>query len=305
MSTSFESTTANGQWVNLLANLIRQGREVNPRAIKTRELICQTSCVDMRMPLVTINRRKLGYRFLLAEALWILNGDARVWTISGFSKEISKFSDNGMYFQGAYGPMVVQQLDYVVDSLVKDRDSRQAVMTIWRPNPRPSKDIPCTVSVQFLIRDNKLYCLDTMRSSDTWLGWPYDVFNFSMLSAVIALMLRAKGLEVDLGRLLLTAGSQHLYEANESEALHCLDTAQDHWEYTPLDINDFHSAQEFMSHLQDLLADHPNLVEWEPGDFLYELRNRFQAIKNRPRPSPVGDPDAGAGDKPKTAVRGE
>jgi thymidylate synthase len=43
--------------------------------------------------------------------------------------------------------MIKQQLDYVVEALVKDNDSRQAVLTIWRPSPAPSKDIPCTVSI--------------------------------------------------------------------------------------------------------------------------------------------------------------
>lgn len=53
-----------------------------------------------------------------------------------------------------------------------------------------------------------------MRSSDAWLGWVYDVHNFSCISAFIALHLKG----VELGALFLTAGSQHLYEGNTEAA---------------------------------------------------------------------------------------
>jgi thymidylate synthase len=107
--------------------------------------------------------------------------------------------------------MIRDQLHFVIDALNADKDTRQAVMTIWRPNPRPSKDIPCTVSVQFLIRDGLLHVVDTMRSSDLWLGWPYDIFNFSMLARYVICHLKQKP---ELGVIVLQAGSAHLYEQN-------------------------------------------------------------------------------------------
>jgi hypothetical protein len=151
-------------------------------------------------------------------------------------------------FDGAYGPRVVDQLRYVVDCLWKDPMSRQAVMEVWRPNPRESLDIPCTLTLQWLIRDGKLHCIDSMRSSDAWLGWVYDVFSFSMLSSCILLMLseRAKKTlavmstesgnwdyykmvaDTGLGTLYLVTGSSHLYvHPKEDGAAH-----------VPYDIND-------------------------------------------------------------------
>ena len=52
-----------------------------------------------------------------------------------------------------------------------------------------------------------------MRSSDAWMGWPYDIYNFSCITAFIALHLN-----VDIGRLYLTAGSQHLYDEHIDKA---------------------------------------------------------------------------------------
>jgi thymidylate synthase len=104
-------------------------------------------------------------------------------------------------------------MDYVVDALVKEPTSRRAVLTIWRENPPPSRDTPCTISVQFLLRDGYLNELVYMRSSDTWLGLPYDLFTFTMVAATVYLKLRDKGLDLrGLGRLTNIAGSRHLYQ---------------------------------------------------------------------------------------------
>jgi thymidylate synthase len=216
-------------WLTDLSRVVGQGLRVSPRGQSTLELVgFQSSPVDMSQPFLTSKPRKLGYRFMAAEAAWILSGDNRVETISPYSKEISNFSDDGKVFAGAYGPKVLDQIEYVVESLAKDRDTRQAVLTIWRENPGPSKDVPCTVSVQWLVRDGLLHCVDTMRSSDLWLGHPYDVVNFSMLSVMVAVELRDKfDVKVGLGSLFLQAGSKHVYERNLEGAKLCLDELVD------------------------------------------------------------------------------
>jgi thymidylate synthase len=171
------------------------------RGLQTMEILSHQTEVDMSYPIVTLKARKLGYKFMCAEAWWILTGQNTVETIKPYSKEIERFSDDGVYYNGAYGPRIVDQLTYAVDCLAKDPSSRQAIIEIWRPNPRDSKDVPCTIAVQFLIRDNHLYCIDTMRSSDLWLGWPYDIFNFTMLSARILELLAKRSVEFKKTRL--------------------------------------------------------------------------------------------------------
>lgn len=204
----------NKVWCNLLSDIMTKGSIVGPRGKNTKEIIAHQTKIDMNQPVLSVVARKMGYRFMCAEAWWILSGHNRVDLIKPYSKDISNFSDNGITFAGAYGPKIVDQLQYVVECFEQDIESRQAVEIIWRENPRKSKDIPCTISVQFIIRNGKLHCIDTMRSSDAWLGWVYDVFNFSCLSMWIVLALKQKGINVELGNLTLQAGSQHLYESN-------------------------------------------------------------------------------------------
>ena len=216
---------ANSAWVDLIRGIVEHGEECRPRGLRIKEILCNTIVVDMARPVVSVRTRKIGYRFMAREAYCILTGKNDVPSIEKYSPHIASFSNDGYRFDGHYGPKVVDQLRYVVDSLVKDVDSRQSVLSIWRENPRDSFDIPCTLTVQFLIRDGRLHCIDSMRSSDAWLGVPYDVFNFSMLSAYVLLMLRAHdrkqgergGMQCEalsnlqLGNLYLTAGSSHLY----------------------------------------------------------------------------------------------
>ena len=268
---------ANTVWCDLMARILNEGHEVNPRGFKSREILCSTSIVDMSSPVVTIKARNLGRRFQAAEAWWILSGKNDVASITQYSKQIANFSDDGLTFSGAYGPMVVDQLRYVVDSLYSDLETRQAVMTIWRRNPRQGKDIPCTVSCQWLIRNGKLDCIDSMRSSDTWLGWPYDVFNFSMLSAYILLMLRRRENldggychttmplfgKVELGKLYLVAGSQHLYERDFDKVRWVLNRASDVEQYDPLDLNEFSSPGDFLKHLELLKDRKDSGYKWQ------------------------------------------
>lgn len=244
--------SANEAWVDLLTRVYSSQVSTSPRGLLTKELLgCQTQ-VDMTRSVVSVRARKLGRKFLAAEAWWILTGKNDVASISPYSKDIVKFSDDGKRFSGAYGPAIVDQLTFVCDSLVSDYDTRQAVATIWRRNPRPSKDIPCTVACQWLIRSGKLHCVDTMRSSDVWLGYPYDVFNFSMLSAMILLTLRQRDerlKDLQLGTLTLTAGSQHLYESNFKAVEQLFDNVSaDSYRY--FDADDFASPEQLVELLE-------------------------------------------------------
>ena len=209
----------NQEWLYTLKQIAQYGELADPRGRECHEILQHKTVVDMNNPILTIPERKLGYKFMAAEAAWILSGDNRVSTIAPYSKMIKRFSDDGITYHGAYGPKIRDQIRYVARTLIQDNSSRQAVINIWRENPPETKDVPCTLSLQFVIRNGYLHCFDTMRSSDIWLGWPYDVFNMSMVSRyLIAYMKQIGAIVPQLGKLYLTAGSQHLYAAQADQA---------------------------------------------------------------------------------------
>jgi len=204
-------------WRKLLCDILDNGHPVAPRGQPTLEVLhVNKVTVDMARAVVTDPRRKLSYQFQCAEALWILAGDNRLEPLTKYVKRMADFSDDGVTLAGAYGPRVVSQLDYVVNALRTDRDTRQAVLSIWTPCPAPSKDIPCTISMVFSIRDNRLYQHVMMRSSDAWMGIPYDMFSFSciglrVLCAYNAPLLSTASCIVP-GALTISMTSSHLYE---------------------------------------------------------------------------------------------
>lgn len=185
-----------------------------PRGHNTREITGLSLRIrDMRNNIIVHPERNINYKFMVAEWLWMAMGMNDLETLTKYNGQMSRFSDDGKILAGAYGPMLATQWDYVMDSLRKDSVSRQAVATIWRPNPSPSKDIPCTISMQFITRNGWLHLIVTMRSSDVWLGIPYDVYSFSQLANGIAGELGLKP-----GYLQMQLGSSHLYENDFEKA---------------------------------------------------------------------------------------
>lgn len=190
---------------------------VSPRGMEVREQIGGKYTVPMPA-YIDLEDRKVNADFMFAEAAWIISGSNRLEDLTETMKSYANYSDNGVTLEGAYGPKVVDQLNYVVDTLENDNDSRQAIINIWRERPRPSKDIPCTLSMGFMIRENKLEMVVNMRSHDIVLGSTYDVFSFSAVANVVRLLLAERGIEIDkdengnFGNLTVNANSLHLYE---------------------------------------------------------------------------------------------
>ena len=133
----------NTAWKNQLETILEHGVAVAPRGMKTLELPSYQLVVDMKYPVLTISERKLNYRFMAAEAYWILSGSDDVAGVADYNPNIAQFSDDGRAFFGAYGPRIADQLPYVVEKLITDCDTRQATLT--NMDTKPSEDQGCTV----------------------------------------------------------------------------------------------------------------------------------------------------------------
>lgn len=213
--------TGDQLYQEVLSHLLEEGVEAAPKGKTTKELIGMHLVLgDPAASMITLPGRKLNYHFMVAEWVWMSLGMNDVDMIAPYNKQITQFSDDGATFRGAYGPKLLEQLPYVLEVLWADPASRQAVMTFWRERPRQSRDVPCTVSVQFLRRDEEdgfpishVDMLVYMRSNDAWLGLPYDLFNFTQLQAQVAFELGAV-----MGTYHHIVGSMHLYEEHWEKA---------------------------------------------------------------------------------------
>lgn len=214
------ASSPNALYTTLLQTLLVSGVETSPRRLATREILnLGLTITDPLHSVITIPERNLNYHFMAAESLWILSGSDDAAMIGAYNSQMLKFSDDGVTFWGAYGPRFREQLDHVLSTLRRDPHSRQAVITLWRQNPPQTRDVPCTLAWQFLIRGGSLHLIATMRSSDAWLGIPYDIYTFCSVQRLVAV-----ALSLPLGAFHLNLGSSHLYEPDFEKALRLVDS---------------------------------------------------------------------------------
>ncbi len=243
--------STNTQYMDCLSELIRSNRATSPRGMLTFELLNDIFTCEMVEPAITITTRKLNYHFMMAEAWWILTGSNKLSDLVPYMRTYENYSDDGRTLYGAYGPSFVEQVDSVVDKLLKDSDTRQAVMTFWIKNPKPSKDIPCTIGAQFMIRDNYLDMTVMMRSQDAWKGLPYDIFSFSMMAQYVKLEMYARmGMYCPLGKLTIFAGSRHLYNDDRHKVFQILDKTV-HWNQYPIHLLGYNKPECLLNDLCD------------------------------------------------------
>ena len=181
-----------------------------------------TRCI-LRSPI-----RKLPMRYMIGELIWYAAGVPTLDAIRLYTGAWDRMSDDGIYVNSNYGFRIQHAVDEAADRhfdqlrmveelLRKDPATRQAVIHIKQARDLvnfPTKDVNCTVCLQFFIREEKLYCTTYMRSNDLWMGFPNDVFQFTAIQTYLAMRLG-----VGLGTYTHIAGSLHLYERNYKTSL--------------------------------------------------------------------------------------
>ena len=180
---------------------------------KTKEITnAQVTLTNINNNLVSI--RNMSKLYLLAELTWYFAGRTDTKFIGTFANTWRMITDDGKTNNSAYGYIIqykhgFNQIKKVIELLRKDPTSRRALININTPNKNviETKDEPCTIALQFLIRNNKLNCTAMMRSNDIWFGFPYDVAFFTELQKYIA-----NQLNIDCGEYTHFATSLHAYE---------------------------------------------------------------------------------------------
>lgn len=172
--------------------------------------------LDASHNLVTSAERRLNYRHMIAEALFNLTTQS-IDIMKRYNKGIVKFvADQERHERDiatwAYHPNLRSGLIYSVDCLRFDIHSRRAIATI-SPQHRAKGTPPCLSSLMFNVRDDKLNCIATMRSNDAWLGFPLDVFQFTLFQHLVA-----AALDLEVGWYQHNVGSMHLYERDREKA---------------------------------------------------------------------------------------
>jgi len=165
--------------------------------------------------------------YAAGELMWYLSGSEDGEFICHYAPSYERFLNDGVAL-GAYGPHIrgplksvggFDPLMRIASLLTAKPDTRQAVLPIYGYHDLQAagslaNDIPCTLGLQFLVRDSSLNVISTMRSNDLWQGLPYDIFAFATINVLLA-----HHLDLSPGWICHQAGSLHLYERH-AEATH-------------------------------------------------------------------------------------
>lgn len=228
-------TMAQG-YASIVDHVFTEGRPVSPRGMRTREV--RDVVIQITRPLVGAlpvgSGRGLNLHIAAVEATLLVAGRGSLPHLDRASSgRFSRYSDDGAILAGAYGPRIRHQMVPLIQRLHDDPDTRQANLVILGPGDvrSQSRDVPCTSYLNFHIEDGRLCMTAHMRSSDVWLGLPYDVFQFTRLQAAVAGTLGRPT-----GYYRHVADSLHLYEEHWGAVGNLTEAPLDHVAYGMLDM---------------------------------------------------------------------
>lgn len=207
-------------------NIMTYGSTYKPRNLKIIELRNVTlKLTNPENNIVNTKERKISLKYLLAEWFWYVSGDTSVNFIGKYAPFWRQITNPDGTLNSNYGYYMFKQplnehdssysqFDYVVNTLTNDKDSRQAVVNVNNVSHKVFgiKDFPCTVFMQFFIRNNALEMTVCMRSTDLVLGYCNDVFQFTLFQYLVYNKLKNRYLDLKMGNFTLFTSSLHIYE---------------------------------------------------------------------------------------------
>ena len=174
-------------------------------------------------PLVTT--KKVHMKSIIYELLWFLRGDTNIQYLKEHKVSIwDEWADENGELGPVYGKQwrswegadgkIVDQISQVVEQIKKTPDSRRLIVSAWNVADLPEmKLMPCHALFQFYVADGKLSCQLYQRSADVFLGVPFNIASYALLTMMVA---QVCGLE--LGEFVHTFGDVHLYSNHVEQA---------------------------------------------------------------------------------------
>jgi thymidylate synthase len=211
-------TTLDDLMLRVFQRLLDTKRHIHPTRGEATELT--GVLLQLTNPRARLSRTETKGKLFscLGELFWYLAKTNDVKFITHYVSRYKDESDDGRVVYGGYGPRLFSmdgchdQIHNVTTLLRKHPDSRRAVIQLFDAadidsTERRHKEIPCTCTLQFMIRQRRLHMFTNMRSNDAYVGLPHDIFVFTMLQEIVA---RSLGIEV--GKYKHFAASLHLYK---------------------------------------------------------------------------------------------
>ena len=207
------------QYLDLLQYILDNGIEKNDRTgVGTRSVFGYQMRFDLQNGFPLVTTKKLHLRSIIYELLWFIHGDTNIKFLHDNNVSIwDEWADENGDLGPIYGKQwrrwegkdgkVIDQLSWVINEIVKNPNSRRLIVSAWNVAEISEMKLPpCHVLFQFYVANNKLSCQLYQRSADVFLGVPFNIASYSLLTHMIA---QVTGLQV--GEFIHTFGDVHLY----------------------------------------------------------------------------------------------
>jgi thymidylate synthase len=207
------------QYLDLLSDILETGFERADRTgTGTRAVFGRQMRFDLADGFPMVTTKKLHLRSIIIELLWFLKGDTNIKYLKDNGVSIwDDWADANGDLGPVYGKQwrswatpdgrVIDQIQWVLDEIRTNPNSRRLIVSAW--NPADVNDMalpPCHCLFQFNVMDGKLNCQLYQRSADIFLGVPFNIASYALLTLMMA---RATGLKA--GEFVHTFGDAHLY----------------------------------------------------------------------------------------------
>ncbi|ASR80339.1 thymidylate synthase [Arthrobacter phage Heisenberger] len=207
------------QYESLLLHVLHNGVEKGDRTgVGTRSVFGAQLRYDLSKGFPLITTKKVHFPSVVGELLWLLSGSTNVNDLHKYGVSIwDEWADENGNLGPVYGKQwrswdagggkVIDQIHEVVKSIKNDPDSRRHIVSAWNVGDLDDMALaPCHTLFQFYVAEGKLSCHLYQRSADMFLGVPFNIASYSLLTHLIA---RAVGLDV--GDFIWTGGDVHIY----------------------------------------------------------------------------------------------
>lgn len=224
------------QYLDLLSHVLEKGEQKGDRTgTGTISLFGHQMRFDLSDGFPMLTTKKLHLKSIIHELLWFINGDTN---IAYLQENGVKIWDGWADENGDLGPVYghqwrnwnsegIDQLQLAIDAIKTNPNSRRIIISAWNPSVLPDTSIsfsenvengkaalpPCHAFFQFYVSNGKLSCQLYQRSADTFLGVPFNIASYALLTMMVAQVCN-----LGTGDFIHTFGDVHLYNNHIEQA---------------------------------------------------------------------------------------
>jgi len=216
---SEQGSTIEHAYLDLLRDILENGAEQNDRTgVGTRSVFGRQLRCDLSEGFPLLTTKKVHFRSIAIELLWFLRGETNVkWLQERGVKIWDEWADENGDLGPVYGKQwrrwegpdgtEIDQLSNLLEQIRNNPSSRRLIVSGWNPVDVPSMALPpCHTLYQFNVADGKLSCQLYQRSADMFLGVPFNIASYALLTTMVA---KVCGLEP--GAYIHAFGDAHIY----------------------------------------------------------------------------------------------